>query len=220
MKRRTTMLMSALFVAGAFAINGNVVKADAVQAVNNANSTEVKQNNTNATQVTTKTPSKEELKDIAMKQYHEAFGHMDEEEYRTAVTDPNTTGTGIHSAEGKLLTHVDTTDLNWSKMNNQLNNAKTKVDAYLNDAVQNKSTLANSRKEATDSLENMPTPTTGNMLDDLDMQEKDKNWSKYDSNAIIFGTRSKIHIWLLYSVHVTLLVIQITRMKKITIVIS
>ncbi len=46
MKKRTTMLMSALFAAGAFAINGNVAKADNVQAVNNnnANSTEVKQN--------------------------------------------------------------------------------------------------------------------------------------------------------------------------------
>lgn len=42
------MLMSALFVAGAFAVSGNVAKADAVQAnnSNNVNSTEVKQNNT------------------------------------------------------------------------------------------------------------------------------------------------------------------------------
>ena len=50
MKKRTTMLMSALFVAGAFALNGNVAKADNVQAVNNnnANSTEVKQNTVNA----------------------------------------------------------------------------------------------------------------------------------------------------------------------------
>ena len=50
MKKRTTMLMSALFAAGAFAINGNVAKADNVQAVNNnnANSTEVKQNTGNA----------------------------------------------------------------------------------------------------------------------------------------------------------------------------
>ena len=50
MKRRTTMLMSALFAAGAFALNGNVAKADNVQAVNNnnANSTEVKQNTGNA----------------------------------------------------------------------------------------------------------------------------------------------------------------------------
>lgn len=49
MKRRTTMLMSALFAAGAFALNGNVAKADNVQAVNNnnANSTEVKQNTGN-----------------------------------------------------------------------------------------------------------------------------------------------------------------------------
>lgn len=44
------MLMSALFAAGAFALNGNVAKADNVQAVNNnnANSTEVKQNTVNA----------------------------------------------------------------------------------------------------------------------------------------------------------------------------
>ena len=44
------MLMSALFAAGAFALNGNVAKADNVQAVNNnnANSTEVKQNTGNA----------------------------------------------------------------------------------------------------------------------------------------------------------------------------
>ena len=50
MKKRTTMLMSALFAAGAFALNGNVAKADNVQAVNNnnANSTEVKQNTGNA----------------------------------------------------------------------------------------------------------------------------------------------------------------------------
>lgn len=50
MKKRTTMLMSALFAAGAFALNGNVAKADNVQAVNNnnANSTEVKQNTVNA----------------------------------------------------------------------------------------------------------------------------------------------------------------------------
>lgn len=42
--------MSALFAAGAFALNGNVAKADNVQAVNNnnANSTEVKQNTGNA----------------------------------------------------------------------------------------------------------------------------------------------------------------------------
>lgn len=50
MKKRTTMLMSALFAAGTFALNGNVAKADNVQAVNNnnANSTEVKQNTVNA----------------------------------------------------------------------------------------------------------------------------------------------------------------------------
>ena len=50
MKKRTTMLMSALFAAGAFALNGNVAKADNVQAVNNnnANSTEVKQNDENS----------------------------------------------------------------------------------------------------------------------------------------------------------------------------
>ncbi|QTQ40044.1 hypothetical protein [Lactobacillus taiwanensis] len=187
MKRRTTMLMSALFVAGAFAVSGNVAKADTVQANNGnaVNSTDVKQNNTNASanQVATKTPSKEELKDIAMKQYHAAIGHMGEEEYQTAVTDPDATGTGIHSADGKWLAHVDTTDLNWSKMNSKLNNAKNEVDAYLNDAVQNKPTLANTRKNATDSLKKVPLPTTGNILDNLDRQEKDKNWSKYDSNV-------------------------------------
>ena len=185
--------MSALFVAGAFAVSGNVAKADAVQAnnSNNVNSTEVKQNNTNASanQVATKIPSKEELKDIAMKQYHAAIGHMGEEEYQTAVTDPDATGTGIHSADGKWLAHVDTTDLNWSKMNSKLNNAKNEVDAYLNDAVQNKSTLANTRKNATDSLKKVPLPTTGNILDNLDRQEKDKNWvlANTDPNTIEFG---------------------------------
>ena len=44
------MLMSALFAAGAFALNGNVAKADNVQAVNNnnSNSTEVKQKDENS----------------------------------------------------------------------------------------------------------------------------------------------------------------------------
>ena len=182
MKRRTTMLMSALFVAGAFAVSGNVVKADTVQAnnSNNVNSTEVKQNNTNANanQVATKTPSKEELKDIAMKQYHAAVGHWDDEDYQPAVFDPYET-TGVHLPETqatkendgfqqtKIIDKKEFKNFNWSTVDNQVKKAKTSVDTYLNDAVQNNSALGTAEKNATDDLQKIAIPRTGDALTDM-----------------------------------------------------
>ena len=203
MKRRTTMLMSALSVAGAFAVSGNVVKADTVQAnnSNNVNSTEVKQNNTNANanQVATKTPSKEELKDIAMKQYHAAVGHWDDEDYQPAVFDPYET-TGVHLPETqatkendgfqqtKIIDKKEFKNFNWSTVDNQVKKAKTSVDTYLNDAVQNNSALGTAEKNATDDLQKIAIPRTGDALTDMYDLEKissegQANRSKYGANT-------------------------------------
>ena len=189
MKKRTTMLMSALFAAGAFALNGNVAKADNVQAVNNnnANSTEVKQNTVNAdssklnvasaqanNQADTKIPSKEELKDIAMKQYHDAGGRNSIANVKVDVYP------GVFDFPAQIYSkrpYIGDTP-NWSQLEGQLSNAKTKVDTYLNDSVKNNSDIANSRNDAKAALEQLSAPSLSVNLDNSE-KSKDKDLSSY-----------------------------------------
>lgn len=213
MKKRTTMLMSALFAAGAFALNGNVAKADNVQAVNNnnANSTEVKQNTVNAdssklnvasaqasNQADTKIPSKEQLKDTAMKQWNEAkktvFGSGD---YKVAVYDKYENGMSVFADGQKLIEpkqQVEESQIknyDWSSVNNQISTAKEKINTYLDKDVENDtSALEGSRKEATESLKNIDLPTTGDPITDGSLEHTNKDMK----NAYTNGT-ALAHIW-------------------------
>lgn len=183
------MLMSALFVAGAFAINGNIAKADTVQAVNNnaAKTSEVKQNAGQTTQAATAKPSKEQLKEIAMKQYNEGrlkslidYSNRAGEYYAPTVS---VASTALFDADGKLFEHVgfDSEKHDW----NQLKKAKVSINTYLNDAVNNAATLAKSRKTATNELKNVPV----SMMDTQDVAiygKKDLEKYRYvnDSKAL------------------------------------
>lgn len=207
MKRRTTMLMSALFVAGAFAVSGNVAKADTVQAnnSNNVNGTEVKQNNTNASadQVATKTPSKEELKDIAMKQYHAAEGHFTDEAYQPAVYDRYEIeqivplpGGNIDEQQKKIIKNdKEFKDFDWSVVDGEVKNAKNSVDNYLNDAVKNSPSLANREKDATDTLQKIAIPSTGSVVSDMFDLPKISSESQANKEKYSADTTALNHIW-------------------------
>lgn len=207
MKRRTTMLMSALFVAGAFAVSGNVAKADTVQAnnSNNVNSTEVKQNNTNASanQVATKTPSKEELKDIAMKQYHEAEGHFTDEAYQPAVYDryeidqivPLPGGNPDQQQKKIMNNEEEFKDFDWSVVDGEVKNAKTNVDNYLDDAVKNSPSLVNREKDATNTLQKVAIPSTGSVVSDMFDLPKISSESQAKKEKYSADTTALNHIW-------------------------
>lgn len=216
MKKRTTMLMSALFAAGAFALNGNVAKADNVQAVNNnnANSTEVKQNIVNAdssklnvasaqasNQADTKIPSKEQLKDTAMKQWNEYVNEYKtaaHKDYDVAVWDRYTSGVPIFVDKAVLGGNNEAGDPNanlinqsqlktydWTPVNNEINAAKESLTSYLNKAVEKDNTsLESSRKEAADNLKkiNIPgaaalaaSPEQTAIMEDPNMQKAHRN---------------------------------------------
>ncbi|WP_367719552.1 hypothetical protein [Lactobacillus gasseri] len=207
MKRRTTMLMSALFVAGAFAVSGNVAKTDTVQAnnSNNVNSTEVKQNNTNASanQVATKTPSKEELKDIAMKQYHEAEGHFTDEAYQPAVYDryeidqivPLPGGNPDQQQKKIMNNEEEFKDFDWSVVDGEVKNAKTNVDNYLDDAVKNSPSLVNREKDATNTLQKVAIPSTGSVVSDMFDLPKISSESQAKKEKYSADTTALNHIW-------------------------
>lgn len=224
MKKRTTMLMSALFAAGAFALNGNVAKADNVQAVNNnnANSTEVKQNTVNAdsskvnvasaqasNQADTKIPSKEQLKDTAMKQWNEYNKEVEQDptnarkDYTIAVEDMYSRG-GSPIVDGErlggaispdepnaiLISKSDLKNYDWAPLNNQLNNAKEKLNTYLDNSVnKNTSELSNSRKEAAEALKNIniPIPSAPILTEDYDAVSSDSHISKARLNTNALG---------------------------------
>ncbi len=226
MKKRTTMLMSALFAAGAFAINGNVAKADNVQAVNNnnANSTEVKQNTVNAdssklnvasaqanNQADTKIPSKEELKDIAMKQYNEAKetwkSSADQSAYDVAVWDPYSRGADLYVDHARLggngslgLSSGDPNAIlikssqlktyDWAPVNNEISVAKESLTNYLNKVVEKDTgSLEGSKKEAVDNLKkiNIPGPDALPGDNEVNVVMEDPNMQKAHRNTEALG---------------------------------
>ncbi len=218
MKKRTTMLMSALFAAGAFALNGNVAKADNVQAVNNnnANSTEVKQNTVNAdssklnvasaqasNQADTKIPSKEQLKDTAMKQYHEYVNTPlnARKDYDVAVWDRYSTGLPIFVDNAVLggkdedpnairIHQSQLKTYDWTPVNNELNAAKESLTSYLNKAVEKDNTsLESSRKEASDNLKKINLPQNGELIasDEWHAVEDDPTVQKARNNTGALG---------------------------------
>ena len=152
------MLMSALFAAGAFALNGNVAKADNVQAVNNnnANSTEVKQNTVNADSsklnvasaqktinssqgVPDENPLQQErieekysnspVKGIVARNYDAAYHKSDP----LAIIVKNENYWFGHGIENKDQIHFD-------KIDAQLADTKGKVDKYLDDTFNERKT--------------------------------------------------------------------------------
>lgn len=226
MKKRTTMLMSALFAAGAFALNGNVAKADNVQAVNNnnANSTEVKQNTVNAdssklnvasaqaatsNQAVNQKLNKEQLKETAMKQYNEYNKEVEQDatnaskDYAVAVEDmysrggsPVVDGEGLGGAispdepNAILISKSELKNYDWAPLNNQLNNAKKKLNTYLDNSVNNNtSELSNSRKEAAEALKNIniPIPSAPILTKDYDAVSSDSHISKARLNTNALG---------------------------------
>lgn len=218
MKKRTTMLMSALFAAGAFALNGNVAKADNVQAVNNnnANSTEVKQNIVNAdssklnvasaqanNQADTKIPSKEQLKDTAMKRYHEYVNTPlnARKDYDVAVWDRYSTGLPIFVDNAVLggkdedpnairIYQSQLKTYDWTPVNNELNAAKESLTSYLNKAVEKDNTsLESSRKEASDNLKKINLPQNGELVasDEWHAVEDDPTVQKARNNTGALG---------------------------------
>lgn len=218
MKKRTTMLMSALFAAGAFALNGNVAKADNVQAVNNnnANSTEVKQNTVNPdssklnvasaqanNQADTKIPSKEQLKDTAMKQFNEYVNTPlnARKDYDVAVWDRYSTGLPIFVDNAVLggkdedpnairIHQSQLKTYDWTPVNNELNAAKESLTSYLNKAVEKDNTsLESSRKEASDNLKKINLPQNGELVasDEWHAVEDDPTVQKARNNTGALG---------------------------------
>lgn len=223
MKRRTTMLMSALFAAGAFALNGNVAKADNVQAVNNnnANSTEVKQNTVNAdssklnvasaqanNQADTKIPSKEQLKDTAMKQFNEYVNEYKtgaHKDYDVAVWDRYTSGVPIFVDKAVLGGNNDAGDpkallinqsqlktYDWTPVNNEISAAKESLTSYLNRAAVEKdnTSLESSRKEAADNLKKINIPGAAALAGSSEQTAimEDPNMQKAHGNTEALGT--------------------------------
>ena len=213
MKKRTTMLMSALFAAGAFALNGNVAKADNVQAVNNnnANSTEVKQNTVNAdssklnvasaqasNQADTKIPSKEQLKDTAMKQYNEYVNTPlnARKDYDVAVwgdtygvpifVDNAVLGGNNEDPNAILIHQSQLKTYDWTPVNNEINAAKESLTSYLNKAVEKDNTsLESSGKEASDNLKKINLPKNGELAasDEWHAVEDDPTVQKNRNNT-------------------------------------
>lgn len=185
MKKRTTMLMSALFAAGAFALNGNVAKADNVQAVNNnnANSTEVKQNDVKTDKKAfdvaavrsddnedMDVPNYQELYDKSQDMFYEAAKETHGSSYNRPIETYSDIETGSDENMFKNkpdgISYVgagdyleDDTNVDYANINSQLNDAKTKVDAYLSNAVNNNtSQLTNSKNTAREALESVTLP--------------------------------------------------------------
>lgn len=213
------MLMSALFAAGAFALNGNVAKADNVQAVNNnnANSTEVKQNTVNAdsnklnvasaqtqnNQADTKIPSKEQLKDTAMKQYNEYVNTPlnARKDYDVAVwgdtygvpifVDNAVLGGNNEDPNAILIHQSQLKTYDWTPVNNEINAAKESLTSYLNKTVEKDNTsLESSRKEASDNLKKINLPKNGELAasDEWHAVEDDPTVQKNRNNTEALGT--------------------------------
>ncbi|ARW75660.1 hypothetical protein A3P64_03775 [Lactobacillus johnsonii] len=185
MKKRTTMLMSALFAAGAFALNGNVAKADNVQAVNNnnANSTEVKQNDVKTDKKAfdvaavrsddnenMDVPNYQELYDKSKDMFYEAAKETQGSSYNRPIETYSDIETdsdeNMFKNKPEDISYVgagdyleDDTNVDYANINSQLNNAKTKVDTYLDNAVNNNiSQLTNSKNTAREALESVTLP--------------------------------------------------------------
>ncbi|KXN76638.1 hypothetical protein [Lactobacillus johnsonii] len=213
MKKRTTMLMSALFAAGAFALNGNVAKADNVQVVNNnnANSTEVKQNTVNtdssklnvasaqaSNQADTKIPSKEQLKDTAMKQYNEAKetwkSGADQSAYDVAVWDAYSRGGNVLRYGGReSIKKSQIKNYDWSSVNSKVNTAKEKFNTYLDKAVENDTSAIESSKKAADGAFNniiLPEPDQSEAQpgsSDYNLLDENPNMQKVTNNLAALG---------------------------------
>lgn len=209
MKKRTTMLMSALFAAGAFALNGNVAKADNVQAVNNnnANSTEVKQNDENSSyneivKENTKYVAEQDNYNRLSKQYIQAF-NLNEEKWKEKraydhnhhldASDKADYYMPVLSGEGasgdKVYTYGGVpSEQDWKKADTGLDQARKSVDDYLNSAVQNSAQVKEYRNEAKDALENVRIPYLP--LQDA-YENRDAEWNSVNS---IYGVINSPYI--------------------------
>lgn len=209
MKKRTTMLMSALFAAGAFALNGNVAKADNVQAVNNnnANSTEVKQNDENSSyneivKENTKYVAEQDNYNRLSKQYIQAFNLNEEKWKEKRAYDHNhhldasdkadyympvLSGEGANNAKVYTYNGVPN-EQDWKKADSGLDQARKSVDDYLNSAVQNSAQVKEYRNEAKDALENVRIPYLP--LQD-EYENRDAEWNSVNS---IYGVINSPYI--------------------------
>ncbi|NME20216.1 hypothetical protein HF870_03415 [Lactobacillus johnsonii] len=209
MKKRTTMLMSALFAAGAFALNGNVAKADNVQAVNNnnANSTEVKQNDENSSyneivKENTKYVAEQDNYNRLSKQYIQAFDLNEEKWKEKRAYDHNhhldasdkadyymPVLSGEEASGDKVYTYGGVpSEQDWKKADIGLDQARKSVDDYLNSAVQNSAQVKEYRNEAKDALENVRIPYLP--LQDA-YENRDAEWNSVNS---IYGVINSPYI--------------------------
>ena len=209
MKKRTTMLMSALFAAGAFALNGNVAKADNVQAVNNnnANSTEVKQNDENSSyneivKENTKYVAEQDNYNRLSKQYIQAFNLNEEKWKEKRAYDHNhhldasdkadyymPVLSGEEASGDKVYTYGGVpSEQDWKKADIGLDQARKSVDDYLNSAVQNSAQVKEYRNEAKDALENVRIPYLP--LQDA-YENRDAEWNSVNS---IYGVINSPYI--------------------------
>lgn len=209
MKKRTTILMSALFAAGAFALNGNVAKADNVQAVNNnnANSTEVKQSDENSSyneivKENTKYVAEQDNYNRLSKQYIQAFNLNEEKWKEKRAYDHNhhldasdkadyympvLSGEGANNAKVYTYSGVPN-EQDWKKADSGLDQARKSVDDYLNSAVQNSAQVKEYRNEAKDALENVRIPYLP--LQD-EYENRDAEWNSVNS---IYGVINSPYI--------------------------
>lgn len=203
------MLMSALFAAGAFALNGNVAKADNVQAVNNnnANSTEVKQNDENSSyneivKENTKYVAEQDNYNRLSKQYIQAFNLNEEKWKEKRAYDHNhhldasdkadyympvLSGEGANNAKVYTYNGVPN-EQDWKKADSGLDQARKSVDDYLNSAVQNSAQVKEYRNEAKDALENVRIPYLP--LQD-EYENRDAEWNSVNS---IYGVINSPYI--------------------------
>lgn len=209
MKKRTTMLMSALFAAGAFALNGNVAKADNVQAVNNnnANSTAVKQNDENSSyneivKENTKYVAEQDNYNRLSKQYIQAFNLNEEKWKERRAYDHNhhldasdkadyymPVLSGEEANNAKVYTYSGVpSEQDWKKADIGLDQARKSVDDYLDSAVQNSSQVKEYRNEAKNALENVRIPYLP--LQDA-YEDRDAEWNSVNS---IYGVINSPYI--------------------------
>ena len=203
------MLMSALFAAGAFALNGNVAKADNVQAVNNnnANSTEVKQNDENSSyneivKENTKYVAEQDNYNRLSKQYIQAFDLNEEKWKEKRAYDHNhhldasdkadyymPVLSGEEASGDKVYTYGGVpSEQDWKKADTGLDQARKSVDDYLNSAVQNSAQVKEYRNEAKDALENVRIPYLP--LQDA-YENRDAEWNSVNS---IYGVINSPYI--------------------------
>lgn len=203
------MLMSALFAAGAFALNGNVAKADNVQAVNNnnANSTEVKQNDENSSyneivKENTKYVAEQDNYNRLSKQYIQAFNLNEEKWKEKRAYDHNhhldasdkadyymPVLSGEEASGDKVYTYGGVpSEQDWKKADTGLDQARKSVDDYLNSAVQNSAQVKEYRNEAKDALENVRIPYLP--LQDA-YENRDAEWNSVNS---IYGVINSPYI--------------------------